>query len=106
MRRLVFAFAASAVVLASTLLGVTSASATSSSGASSLLSSNGSVGYSITFLRPSQLTSLRGRWDVPGLVSGNPTSVRPPVGAVPEPAALLAFGAGALIIAGALRRRA
>lgn len=106
MRRFAFALAATAVVVASTLVGVTPASALSSSNTSSLLSSNGSVGYSITFLRPSQSSSLRGRWNVQSLSSLAPRNViRPPVSAVPEPGALLAFGAGALVIATALRRR-
>lgn len=107
MRRFAFALAATAVVVASTLVGVTPASALSSSNTSSLLSSNGSVGYSITFLRPSQSSSLRGRWNVQSLSSLAPRNgvIRPPVSAVPEPGALLAFGAGALVIATALRRR-
>jgi hypothetical protein len=105
MRRTVFALAASAAVLASTVFGVTPARAASSSNASSLLSSNGSVGYSITFLSASQNTSLRGRWNVGSLVSTLPRRVAAPVGAVPEPTAMLAFGAGALVIAAALRRR-
>lgn len=77
-----------------------------SPGASALLSSNGSVGYSITFLRASSSASLRGRWTASQILPGRvrpPT--RPPVGAVPEPGALLVFGAGALVIGAALRRR-
>lgn len=106
MRRVSLAAAGLAAVVASTFVGVTPASALSSSNTSSLLSSNGSVGYSITFLQPSQSSSLRNRWNVQSLSSLAPNRiVRPPVAAVPEPGALLAFGAGALVIGTALRRR-
>lgn len=106
MRRFRSALVGCAAIVAATLVGAAPASALSSSNTSSLLSSNGSVGYSITFLRPSQSSALRGRWNVRSLSSLAPrVPVRPPVSAVPEPGALLAFGAGALVIATALRRR-
>lgn len=106
MRRM-WMFAGAALLGCAVSMTAIDAKATSG-GSSDLLSSNGSVGYSITFLRssPSTASNLRGRWAAPSVAGSRvrpPT--RPPVGAVPEPAAFLAFGAGALLVAASLRRR-
>ena len=103
MRKLVLAAALFAVTAAFT----SPASALPTNGADSLLSGAGGS-YSLTFLNSPGgiLTNLKNLFPLPigPLVAGGIAPPKP--SAVPEPSALIAFGAGALLIARGLRRRA
>ncbi len=103
MRKLVLVAALFAVTAAFT----SPASALPTNGADTLLSGSGGS-YSLTFLSSpggilSHLTNLLP--SLGGIVFGGITPLPKPPSAVPEPSALIAFGAGALLIARGLRRR-